>query len=166
MRGRGLALRRRPGIACSLADRPADEVARIYRAALPGPRPEIREWAVASRPWEEGRLADTFEPALRDPSPAVRRTAVQRVAERALRDDAMLPVLLRLLDDPELAALPEVHEPIRDIASPTSFEPLAKLLDHRDPAVRKAALESLESIKGVLEKRDAWKELVKGIKKP
>ena len=91
-------------------------------------------------------LKELANAALNDPSPEVRKEAIDTLGE--LAGDEVLGLLTYvLLNDPDERVRKEAADELGDIHNPISLDVMAKALKDRSPLVRKEAIEGLKKIK-------------------
>jgi hypothetical protein len=91
-------------------------------------------------------LKELANAALKDPSPEVRKEAIDTLGE--LGENEVLGVLTYvLLNDPDERVRKEAASELGEIHNPISLDVLAKALKDRSPIVRKEAIEGLKKIK-------------------
>ncbi len=123
-----------------------------------GPEGAVRGFYALVQNVTELKIAELKDPELR-----VREQAKSRIAEA--RSNAMVPLLLVLLEDENRSWRLNAIRTLKKLALQDSVEPLVKALDDSDFEVRSEALEALKAIRATLEEKREWKALLEQIKK-
>ena len=71
-------------------------------------------------------------------------------------------LLAKALADPDARVRLDRRQALAKVYDRTAIQALVKALDDPSPAVRDQALETLETIKDIEEKKDYWREFAEG----